>query len=100
MVKTFKYTSKLSQSQKVVGVTLNLKEGTITERELKNLKKDAYGASLLEKGLLIIGAEVTAEPTPPAPAEGTGETIPNFDSENGGKSSSPDQEHAGWKPED
>ena len=71
--KTFKYTSKISQPQKVAGITLNLKEGTIKERELKALKKDAYGASLLEKGLLVIGDEVTEKET------ASKETVPEIE---------------------
>ena len=65
--KKYNYTTKVNQPQKVAGITLDKKEGVITERELKALKKDPYGASLLEKGLLIIGDA------------SSGETVPDFE---------------------
>lgn len=61
--KKYKYTTRINQPQKVVGITLNAKEGVITEKELKALKKDAYGASLLEKGLLVVEEAVVEEAT-------------------------------------
>ena len=65
--KNYNYTTKNIQPQKVAGITLNNKAGVITERQLKALKKDPYGASLLEKGLLIIGDA------------SSGETVPDFE---------------------
>jgi len=63
----YNYTINTNQPQKVAGITFDKKEGVITERELKNLKKDAYGASLLEKGLLVIGEKTTASNTEEVP---------------------------------
>ena len=82
--KKYNYTTKTNQPQKVAGITLNKKNGVITERELKALKKDPYGASLLEKGLLIIGTEVTSDaPAPAGTTEGEAatesEVIPIFE---------------------
>ena len=71
--KQFKYTVKFKQPQTVVNVKLDLKGGVLSEREYKALKKDVYGASLLEKGLLVV-EEVPA----PAPS---GETVPDFEGE-------------------
>jgi hypothetical protein len=70
--KKYKYTAKIKQPQKVAGISLTPKGGEVTEKELKALKKDAYGASLLEKGLLVIESDVPA-------SSGSGDTIPDFD---------------------
>ena len=70
----YKYTARIKQPQKVANKRLDPNGGTITERELRALKKDAYGASLIEKGMLVIEAA-------PAPAGDTGEIIPEFDAE-------------------
>jgi hypothetical protein len=87
--KKFKYTAKIKQPQTVVEVKLDPKGGFLSEREIKTVKKDAYGASLLEKGLLVIAEQpataeelsVAAAPaTPSAPASnGAGDTVPDFD---------------------
>ena len=128
----YNYTAKFKQPQKVGNISLDPKGGVLTEREIKAIKKDRYGASLIEKNLLVIGDEVTANPDPkpdgssgngdetkPEGGAGTGtetgsetgtkaedtgtETIPDLDKglNHGyeGKKDSPDQEHAGWKPE-
>ena len=52
--KKYRYTAKIQQPQKVAGVKLSLSGGIFTEQELKVITKDAYGASLLDKKLLII----------------------------------------------
>ncbi len=54
-------TSKTQQPQKVAGIRLSLSGGFFTERELKAIKKDAYGASLLDKKLLVV-EEVPVQP--------------------------------------
>jgi len=75
--KKYGYTTTVKQPQKVCGILLNPKGGVLTERELKAIKKDPYGASLLEKKLLVVDTE-------PAPeiesgSEGKGETIPDLE---------------------
>jgi hypothetical protein len=111
--KQYKYTTKIKQPQTVVNVKLDPKGGPLSEREYKTLKKDAYGASLLEKGLLVV-EEATA--TVPAPASGAaddqsadpaasneaegngaGETVPDFEAHD--VSIDRPEDHAGWKPE-
>jgi hypothetical protein len=72
--KNYKYTTKFKQPQTVSGVKLNPKGGWLSEREYKAVKKDPYGASLLEKGMLIVAE---------APASAGTETVPDF--EGGGK---------------
>jgi hypothetical protein len=72
--KQYKYTAKIKQPQTVGSVMLTPKGGWFSEREYKEMKKDAYGASLLEKGLLTV-EEVPA----------LGETIPDFESGGKGK---------------
>jgi hypothetical protein len=72
--KKFKYTAKIGQPQTAAGVKLDPKGGFLSEREYKTVKKDAYGASLLEKGLLAV--EEAAAPV------SSGEAVPDF--ENGG----------------
>ena len=49
-----KYTAKITQPQMVGKIRLDPKGGSLTEKELKSIKKNAYGASLLEKGLLVV----------------------------------------------
>jgi hypothetical protein len=80
--KKYKYTAKIKQPQTAVGIKLDSKGGVLTDREYKALRKDKYGASLLEKGLLVV------EETPdskPAPSGNTKKgntkdnTIPDFD---------------------
>lgn len=79
--KKYKYTAKIKQPQTVADVKLDPNGGVISEREYKTLKKDAYGASLLEKGLLAIEAEPLSEPAPASASKSTtkGETIHDFD---------------------
>lgn len=68
--KKYKYTAKIKQPQKVVNIKLDPAGGILTERELKVIKKDAYGASLLEKKLLVVED---------VPVSSSGETIPDFE---------------------
>jgi hypothetical protein len=100
MMKKYKYEAKIKQPQTVGDIKLSPQGGTLSEREIKTVKKDAYGASLLEKGLLVIGKEpVTDMDTPPAPAGGdVGETVPYFEANNASTKDRP-EDHAGWKPE-
>lgn len=73
--KKYNYTAKFRQPQTVVGIKLDPKGGSLSERNLKALRKDAYGASLLESGLLKV-EEVDAAQA----ATGTeGEIIPDFE---------------------
>jgi hypothetical protein len=65
-----KYTAKFKQPQTVGSVKLDPRGGDITGREYKALKKDAYGASLLEKGLVVVEGQAQTAP---------GETVPDFD---------------------
>jgi hypothetical protein len=58
--KRYKYAAKIKQPQTVVSVKLDPKGGFLSERAYKTVKKDAYGASLLEKGLLVV-EELAAE---------------------------------------
>jgi hypothetical protein len=52
--KQYKYTAKIKQPQMVANVKLDPNGGVLSEREYKTVKKDPYGASLLEKGLLVV----------------------------------------------
>jgi hypothetical protein len=85
--KRYKYTAKIKQRQTVVNVKLDPKGGILSEREIKTVKRDAYGASLLEKGLLVIEKEPVedTDTTPAAAGGGAGETVPR-------------ENHAGRKP--
>ena len=74
--KQYKYTAAIKQPQTVVNIKLDPKGGKLTEREYKAVKKDHYGASLLEKGLLL----VEETPEPDADEQNSGDTIPDFDS--------------------
>jgi hypothetical protein len=100
--KKFKYTAKIKQPQTVADFKLDPGGGNLSEREYKTLKKDAYGASLLEKGLLAVEEAPASKPgrtgnTGKTGADGAGEIVPDFD----GKHTSKDrpENHAGWKPE-
>jgi hypothetical protein len=87
--KKFKYTAKIKQPQTAAEVKLDPKGGFLSEREIKTVKNDAYGASLLEKGLLVVAekpataAELSATAAPAAPPAaaggGAGDTVPDFD---------------------
>jgi hypothetical protein len=68
--KRYKYTANIKQPQTAGGVKLDLKGGFLSEREYKALKKDPYGASLLDKGLLVI---VEAPGSKPAPSGNAGD---------------------------
>jgi len=82
--KQYKYTAKFTQPQKVGTVKLEPKGGIITEREYKAIKKDAYGASLLEKGLLVVGdVETTSVLSPDSSGNTESDTIPDFDEAEG-----------------
>jgi hypothetical protein len=70
--KQYKYTAKIKQPQTVVDVKLDPRGGVLSERQYKTLKKDAYGASLLEKGLLIIDGTALVQVA-------SGETVPDFE---------------------
>jgi hypothetical protein len=70
----YKYAAKFKQPQTVSGVRLNPNGGYLSERQYKTVKKDPYGASMLEKGMLIVAE---------APASARTETVPDF--EGGGK---------------
>ena len=86
--KQFKYTALIKQPQSVGAVKLDPKGGTITEREYKAVKKDPYGASLLEKGLLVVGPASDEKPAPePSGNESSGDNIPDFDASNSGSGS-------------
>lgn len=89
--KQYKYTAKFTQPQTVGTVKLNPKGGVLTERELKNLKKDAYGASLLEKGLLVVGEAKEGEEAPASSGD-TGDTCDTGDNtgDNAGSETIPD----------
>jgi hypothetical protein len=81
--KQYKYTTTIGQPQTVGDVKLDPKGGSFSEREYKTLKKDAYGTSLLEKGLLVVKEEPAQAPALPAIPEPTsaaqGEDIPDFE---------------------
>jgi hypothetical protein len=108
--KRYTYTTKIKQPQSVGAIKLDPKGGVISERNYRTLKKDAYGASLLEKGLLVVEETKSEEPDADADQEGksSGETIPDFDSINEGIDASGKgyengkdrpESHAGWRPE-
>ncbi|MDR0388755.1 MAG: hypothetical protein LBH73_01645 [Spirochaetaceae bacterium] len=60
--KQYRYTAKIKQPQTAANVKLDPRGGILSEREIKTLKKDAYGASLLEKGLLTVEEAPVSEP--------------------------------------
>jgi hypothetical protein len=86
--KRYTYTAKIKQPQTVAGVKLDLKSGVFSERQYKTLKKDAYGASLLEKGLLVVKE---------AQGDNVHETVPDFEACDA--SEDRPEDHAGWRPE-
>jgi len=107
-VKKYKYTANVTQPQKVVDVVFERGEGFITEREYKALKKDAYGASLLEAGLIVVNPDPVSEPASNSSGSTEAhseEVIPDFESGDGkgseyrGGKGERDQDHAGWKPD-
>lgn len=71
----YTYTTKIKQPQTVVGIKLDPKGGELSFREYKTLRKDVYGASLLNKGLLVVSEVVTT----PSAESSNSETIPDFD---------------------
>jgi hypothetical protein len=75
--KKYKYTAKIKQPQTVAGVKLDTKGGVLTEREYKALQKDKYGASLLEKKLLVVNEM--------KPASGAANAVKNGNSGAGNK---------------
>jgi hypothetical protein len=100
--KKYKYEAKIKQPQTVGDVKLSPQGGFLSEREIKTVKRDVYGVSLLEKGLLVIGeAPVTETDTPPARASGgSDEAVPDFEAKGASKKRSDrPEDHAGWKPE-
>jgi len=77
--KKFTYTAnKINQPQKIGNIRIDPKGGEITEREYKALKKDAYGASLIEKGMLVF-EESKSDSAPAASGANTGDEIPDFE---------------------
>jgi hypothetical protein len=112
--KKYKYKAEIKQPQTVVDVKLDPKGGGLSEREYKTVKKDVYGASLLEKGLLIVEEAPPSAPAPNANAalaaaavaaaealassneadgDGASETVPDFDAKD------KPEDQAGWRPE-
>jgi hypothetical protein len=89
--KQFKYAAAIKQPQTVGAVKLDPKGGILTEREYKAVKKDAYGASLLEKGLISVialseqestedgSATASSSDSSPSGNENGSEDIPDFD---------------------
>jgi hypothetical protein len=71
----YKYTTKIKQPQSAGDVKIDPAGGVFTERQYKTVKKDAYGASLLEKGLLVVE-------TPAGLSASSGDSIPDFDGGN------------------
>jgi hypothetical protein len=80
--KQYKYTARIKQPQAVDNVKLDPKGGVLSEREYKTLKRDAYGASLLDKGLLVVEAEPGAGA---AMDDVSGNAIPAFEGSGKGK---------------
>jgi hypothetical protein len=110
--KQYKYKAKIKQPQKAGSIKIDPKGGVLTEREYKAVKKDPYGASLLEKGLLVVEEAGDTVPNTDANQDeqnsGESETIPDFDSSNESSDISGKgyengrgrpESHAGWKPE-
>jgi hypothetical protein len=50
----YKYTAGFKQAQTVGDIRLEPMGGWLSEREYKIVRQNAYGASLLEAGLLIV----------------------------------------------
>jgi hypothetical protein len=55
--KQYKYTAEIKQPQTVSDVKLNPNGGFLSEREIRAVKKDAYGLTLIETELLVIAKE-------------------------------------------
>jgi hypothetical protein len=85
--KQYRYTAKIKQPQTAADVKLDPNGGVLSEREYKILKKDAYGASLLEKGLLVVEEEPVSEPASGSSGEKTSKKKGNHDFD-----------EAGWTP--
>jgi hypothetical protein len=49
-----KYTAKISQAQIVGGVKIDPQGGTLSDDQIKAIKKDTYGKDLLEKKILVL----------------------------------------------
>jgi hypothetical protein len=96
--KKYKYTAKFKQPQKVGNVKLDPKGGLLSEREYKTVKKDVYGASLLEKRLLVVEEGQASVPAPDSGSDSNGEseTVPDFEAKDTSKDRPED--HAGWRP--
>jgi hypothetical protein len=109
--KQYKYTAKIKQPQTVGNVKLDPDGGSLSEREYKTVKKDIYGASLLEKGLLVVeevevpaqAPDTAADAHTAAPAssseaegDGVGESVPDFETHD--VSEDRPEDHAGWEP--
>jgi hypothetical protein len=101
--KQYKYTAKNIQPQTAAGIKLDPKGGALSEREYKTLKKDAYGASLLENGLLVVEEAPVSEPAPSGKAGDKGKAniggkvVPEFEAKD--TPTDRPEDHAGWKPE-
>jgi hypothetical protein len=80
--KQYEYTAKIRQPQTVAGVKLDPRGGNLSEREYKTVRKDAYGASLLEKGLLSVREVPSLSGDTGTVAEGNAE-VPDFDTQAG-----------------
>jgi hypothetical protein len=104
--KQYEYKTKIKQPQTVVNVKIAPEGGILSEREYKTVKKDVYGVSLLEKGLLEVKevpvkAPDTSDAHAAAPAsssegDGVGESVPDFETHDVSEDRSED--HAGWEP--
>jgi hypothetical protein len=92
--KRYKYTAKIRQPQTVVDVKLDPKGGALSEREYKTVNRDAYGASLLEKGLLIVEEVAASKPAPSGATGNKGATGKGAAKDN----ANPDSDAQGSKP--
>jgi hypothetical protein len=99
--KKYKYEAKIKQPQTAGDVKLSPQGGFLSEREIKAVKRDVYGASLLEKGLLVIRNEPAANTDIHQAATGdAGETVPELEVKGAQKKrSGRPEDQAGWKPE-
>jgi hypothetical protein len=57
-----KYTANISQAQIVGGVKIYPQGGTLSDIQIKAIKKDKYGEELLEKKLLVLGDTAATAP--------------------------------------
>jgi hypothetical protein len=96
--KQYKYKTTIKQPQKVADIKLDPKGGTLSERQYKAVKKDVYGASLLEKRLLVVEEIPDTGTDTPEEAQFPGEDIPDFEPQGKGRPDHP-EDHAGWSPE-